>query len=299
MSRMSMFIEGKPFFKGNLHCHTTVSDGKLTPEEAEKFYRDLGYDFLAITDHRCFSRPTHRSGNMLVLSGTEADYFLPAEVVHLVCFGMEESIRGEAEMPLPRNMQVCIDLVRKHGGRVILAHPAWSLNTIETMGGLYDISAAEIYNSVSTMPWNANRADSSVQVDIAASHGIFFNLVATDDAHYYKGEAGRSFTMIQADELTRESLLEAFDAGRFYCSQGPAFKQISMEDSRITVRCSPVEQIIFYSNAVWAHNRCHQGHDLTGAVYDLSLNTSRHERFVRVQIVDAKGRSAWSNPIIL
>ena len=296
---MDMFIEGKPFFKGNLHCHTTVSDGKLTPEEAEKFYREHGYDFLAITDHRCFSQPTHMSGNMLVLSGTEADYFLPAEVVHLVCFGMEESIRDEAEMPLPRNMQLCIDLVRKHGGRVILAHPAWSLNTIETMGGLCDVSATEIYNSVSTMPWNGNRADSSTQVDIAASHGIFFNLVAADDAHYFNGEAGKSFTMIQADELTRESLLEAFDAGRFYCSQGPAFEQISMEGGKITVRCSPVEQIIYYSNAVWAFNRSNYCHGITSALYDLNLNANRHERFVRVQIIDAEGRSAWSNPIIL
>ena len=296
---MDLFTAGKPFFKGNLHCHTTLSDGRCTPEEAQRFYKDLGYDFLTLTDHRLLSGPTHMYDGMLVLSGTEADYFLPGEVVHMVCFGWEEGLREEPDMPLPRNIQHCIDLTRKHGGRVILAHPAWSLNTMETMSGLAGVSATEIYNTASALPWNGDRADSSTQVDIAASHGIFFNLVASDDAHIYETQAGRNFTMIQADELTRESLLEAFDAGRFYCSQGPAFEQISVDDDKITVRCSPVEHIVFYSNAVWARNRCHNGHDLTSAEYDLHANADRHERYVRIQLIDAEGRSAWSNPIIL
>ena len=37
--------------KGALHCHTTKSDGKLTPDEVLKVYRDLGFDFIALTDH--------------------------------------------------------------------------------------------------------------------------------------------------------------------------------------------------------------------------------------------------------
>lgn len=295
---MDLFTAGKPFFKGNLHCHTTLSDGRLTPEEAKQFYRERGYDFLTLTDHRHLSEPTHMEDGMLVLSGMEADYFLPAEVVHMVCFGWEESLRQEPDMPLPRNPQQCIDLVRKHGGRVILAHPAWSLNTIETMGGLKGVSATEIYNSMSGVPWNGDRADSSTQIDIAASHGIFFNLVASDDSHRYDGEAGKSFTMIQADELTRESLLEAFDAGRFYCSQGPAFEQISVEDGQITVQCSPVEHIVFYSNVVWSGERCQSGHGITNAVYHALDLPGRTDQFVRIQLIDAQGRSAWSNPII-
>ena len=43
---MDLFDPKLPFFKGNLHCHTTVSDGKLSPDEVVALYRDLGYDFL-------------------------------------------------------------------------------------------------------------------------------------------------------------------------------------------------------------------------------------------------------------
>jgi len=34
------------WYKGNLHTHTTQSDGGLAPEEAADLYRKAGYDFL-------------------------------------------------------------------------------------------------------------------------------------------------------------------------------------------------------------------------------------------------------------
>ena len=39
-------------FKGNIHMHTTISDGSVCREEAIRQYRSNGYDFIAITDHR-------------------------------------------------------------------------------------------------------------------------------------------------------------------------------------------------------------------------------------------------------
>ena len=39
------------FLKGNLHTHTTNSDGELAPQEAADLYRENGDAFLAITDH--------------------------------------------------------------------------------------------------------------------------------------------------------------------------------------------------------------------------------------------------------
>jgi DNA polymerase (family X) len=37
--------------KGDLHCHTTASDGTASIEEMAAAARDAGYDYLAITDH--------------------------------------------------------------------------------------------------------------------------------------------------------------------------------------------------------------------------------------------------------
>ena len=52
---MEMFKESGRFYRGNLHCHTTRSDGRLSPQEAAAVYQEQGYDFLAVTDHRTLS----------------------------------------------------------------------------------------------------------------------------------------------------------------------------------------------------------------------------------------------------
>ena len=44
-------ILGNKRYKINLHTHTTVSDGRKTPEEAARIYKEKGYDAIAITDH--------------------------------------------------------------------------------------------------------------------------------------------------------------------------------------------------------------------------------------------------------
>ena len=39
------------FYKTNLHCHTTLSDGRLSPLEVKELYKSLGYSAVAFTDH--------------------------------------------------------------------------------------------------------------------------------------------------------------------------------------------------------------------------------------------------------
>ena len=291
---MKLFAADKPFFKGNLHCHTTMSDGRLTPEECKAFYRERDYHFLSITDHRQLSEPTHMEDGMLILRGMEMDYFLPGEVVHLVGVGLTDEVSAAESS---RNPQLYIDQVNRCGGKAIIAHPAWSLNTVTTLSGLRGLAAAEIYNSVSTYPWNGDRADSSNLLDAAAAHGTFLPFVASDDSHWYNGEAGRAFTMVQAEELNQQSLFKAMDEGRYYCSQGPEINQITLENGKLTVECSPAERVIFYSNLPWTDGRCVSGGGLTEASY--TVHPERGETFVRVQVMDEQGRSAWSNPIRL
>ncbi|MBO6574039.1 MAG: hypothetical protein JJ896_01370 [Rhodothermales bacterium] len=43
--------EPQVYYKGNLHTHTLWSDGDEFPELVVKWYRDNGWDFLALSDH--------------------------------------------------------------------------------------------------------------------------------------------------------------------------------------------------------------------------------------------------------
>lgn len=43
--------EGGSFYKANLHCHSTLSDGALSPAELKEAYKAKGYSVIAYTDH--------------------------------------------------------------------------------------------------------------------------------------------------------------------------------------------------------------------------------------------------------
>ena len=81
------------WYKGNLHMHTTVSDGTLSPEEAVARYRAAGYDFVALTDHRTVN-PPWEDEDFLILSGAEYDTGDPA-----LANGRKLTVSGQLDLP--------------------------------------------------------------------------------------------------------------------------------------------------------------------------------------------------------
>ncbi len=62
------------FYKANLHCHSTISDGKLTPEEIKEMYMDRGYSVVAFTDHDILLDKQHLTDeSFLALNGFEVE----------------------------------------------------------------------------------------------------------------------------------------------------------------------------------------------------------------------------------
>ena len=45
------FARPGQFYRGNLHTHSTNSDGVFTAEEVCQQYRESGYDFISISEH--------------------------------------------------------------------------------------------------------------------------------------------------------------------------------------------------------------------------------------------------------
>lgn len=59
-------------YKANLHCHTCISDGKLTPEEVKEAYTAKGYSVVAFTDHeRICSHQDLNDENFIAVTGYE------------------------------------------------------------------------------------------------------------------------------------------------------------------------------------------------------------------------------------
>ena len=63
------------FYKANLHCHSTVSDGKWTVEEIKKNYMEKGYSIIAYTDHDVLIPHYELNDeNFLALNGVELEF---------------------------------------------------------------------------------------------------------------------------------------------------------------------------------------------------------------------------------
>lgn len=280
---------GNNRLKVGLHIHTTVSDGKATPEEAARIYKEAGFDAVALTDHWKYN-PEGELLGLKIISG--AEYNIGGGnsiggVIHIVGVGMETEPRLDRETA---TAQEIIDEIRNCGGLAILAHPAWSLNSPEMILPLKGIEGVEIYNSVSNAG-ESTRPYSGYFIDIMANMDVSYPILATDDTHYYEGaDETKSYIMVKSEENTAEAILNAIRKQDFYATQGPEV-HIRREGDKIIADCSECVLITFLSNAVWAPNKTHRGENLTHAEYTMR----DFDKWVRVEVTDKSGNSAWSN----
>ena len=52
----SVKADSPVWLKGNIHTHSFWSDGNQFPEMIASWYKQKGYDFLALTDHNVLSK---------------------------------------------------------------------------------------------------------------------------------------------------------------------------------------------------------------------------------------------------
>ncbi len=287
------------WYKGNLHTHTTLSDGRLTPEESAALYRARGYDFLAFTDHWKPSENRVDESGLLLLSGAEYDFGRNVRegVYHVVAIGCERDPQITRAESSVEGAQAAIDKIHEAGGLADLAHPAWSMNSLDQLLPLCGVDFTEIFNSVSDLPRNC-RPYSGGEIDRLAARGVFWKTAAVDDTHWYgELDAARSFIYVKAGECTREAVLAALRRGDFYSSQGPRLDAVfDREAGAVRVKCEAeddIRSVVYFTDAVWTNHRADVGERLTESVFRL---TGR-ETFVRVEIRDAAGRYAWSQTI--
>ena len=304
---MIVLEDNGKWLKGNFHMHTTLSDGRLDPKDAIRIYQEAGYDFITLTDHRKINREI-RIGDFLVLSGAEWDVGDAGErpVYHILSIGMTGRFpdvyrfcRFEyGRQPYPQEI---INAIREAGGEAILAHPAWSVMAAEEMMDLHGLAGAEIYNTVSGMPWNPDRADSSAYFDIWGKKGLMVSAYANDDAHYYEGDETRSFTMVGAESCTRDGILSAMRAGKIYASQEPRFHEIRFEEDRIVCTCDDtVKTVVFITNTPWGRRNVQEAE--TAGRGGTAMNVfypGPTDTFCRIMLIDGQGRRAWSSPFSL
>ena len=303
------FTSPGQWYRANLHAHTTNSDGDLSPEDCAEFYRRAGYDILALTDHWCVSEVTgarplwggvaHPNGVAepqavpLLVPGVELDGGRSAQGTSYHIVGLNLHTRGRMARREGATAQQLVDMIRDDVGDAFLAHPYWSGLMASDMMRLEGCFAVEVYNTGCDL--EILRGYSAVQWDDLLTLGHNFGAVAVDDGHHHAMDHGLAWTMIRAEELSVEAVMEALRRGRYYASTGPEIRDLKVAGGRIHITTSPVVSIALVSApTLGGRVFAPEGERLTEAEFPLP-----EARYCRVEIADGNGKTAWSNPVLL
>jgi hypothetical protein len=285
MKSFKLTLEG-PWFKGNLHLHTTRSDGRLDLAAVTRKYAAAGYDFIAVTDHwktYCANGARHP---LVVLNGIELDgHDAQGSYFHVVALGLRQPLQ-ENGLLLDAMAQA-----REQGALLIWAHPYWTGNRVaEALR--HDFDGLEIYNHASQCEIGKGYASAYWDVLLETRPGVLG--LAVDDAHFSprSGCWNGGWVSVDAAACTREAILGALRRRRFYASQGPAIHRLEIADNWLAIETSPIRCARLVGprhKGTWIH----QDHDFQRAEFRLPTDWA----FIRVEIEDAGRRKAWTNAL--
>ena len=281
-------VEGQ-WYKGNLHLHTTNSDGDLSPEEIAEIYKDNGYDFIFITDHNYLTKIERKYEDFLVIPGVE----FSKDNYHLLGLNIKESFNVEN-----MSAQNIIDRINNQGGIAILCHPYWSALTYMELLSLKNYSGIEIYNN--TCEKAKGKGYSSVHWDEVLQTGRKIYGFAVDDAHHHYGEHREddilgSFVMVKSKSLTPEDICDSIKKGAFYSSTGVLIRDLKIKDNKIEIEFSPSIDVDFIGYGSSGERFSGKGIEIEYAKYVIKGN----EKYLRIEITDKNYKKAWTNPILL
>jgi hypothetical protein len=293
------------FLRGNLHTHSTGSDGIYSPQEVCDRYRAEGYDFIALTDHLVglFDYPITdtracRNADFTTIIGAElhTGVMSNGNLWHLLGIGLPLDFKpphaphfkpvdgSESATSIARR-------AREAGALVVIAHPHWSGMSQADALTITAAHAVEVYNHGCVV--DNDRGEGFLIFEHLLNQGIRLNLIAADDAHFNTPDHFGGWVMVKAVENTPSALLKALKEGAYYASTGPDFQDIRFIDGAIEVECSPASTIVVQGKGTSTATL--HGTDMTHE--RLSLARVAGSPWLRVTISDKAGKRAWSNPI--
>lgn len=324
----SYITPGAKQYRANLHSHSNLSDGNLTPEELVKAYREAGYSILAITDHEApYDHTDLSTDDFLMLTGYEA-YIRPSHTCEFNLYKPEIHLNLLAKdphntaivgydanfckyMPLevaeqrrhlgelgPRRyyreyIQEFIDTANQGGYLVAYNHPCWSMESEEAVLSYEGCYSLEIFNTGSQLisGYECNMA----LYDKFLRRGKFLYVHGADDNHNKKPfgdllcDSFGAWTQVLAKDLTYASVIEALEKGNFYASTGPTIENLTFDGNHVTLDCTPAQRIIVHGTPKLAWNVYNSdGSPVTHAEFDIPEQAP----YVYFSVLTADGKSA-------
>ena len=328
-------LSNKNCYKANLHCHSTISDGKFTPEQLKALYKQEGYSILAYTDHEILVPHTELTDeNFLALTGYEVQIygdmhlpkrlrrvchinFIAKEATHnkMPFFNMADVMRldktpdiskavydGDGDDYKEYSANGINDLIKKakdNGFIVSYNHPTWSKEDSSIYTNLEGLFAMEIYNTGAEKLGNSEY--NSALYDLLLKKGKRLCCVAADDNHNFSDETSPycdsfgGFVMINANALTHKAVFSALENREFYSSTGPIINELYVENGYVFIKCSEAKKIRMHTHNRYSAVAIAEDKPLTEACFKLAATTE----YFRIEVTDHSGEKAYTNAYFL
>ncbi len=302
---------GKPrWYKGNLHTHTVNSDGDSTPTEVAAWYREHGYQFLALTDHNYL---TDIAALNAIHGAREKFLIIPAEEVtdqylkrpiHINALNLDRELQAQHGDSVAATIQRNVDLIRAAKALPSINHPNfhWAI-TARDMMSIKGLKLFEVYNGHPTVNNNGGGGSPSLDQmwDELLTGGQRLYGISVDDAHVFKrtgqeySNPGRGWVVVRAAALTPSAITDALERGDFYSSSGVNITDIQTTGTeyRIEINARATEK---FTTTFFG-----EGGKVLASTFDTTpiYKFKGTEKYVRARIDSSFGLSAWTQPLFL
>jgi len=277
-------LRGGEWMRGNLHTHSTRSDGKHPLQNVIDRYAKAGYGFLMMSDHDVFTSEqdyaTVKSRGMVLLPGNE----ITAMGVHML------HVHADRKVDPQEDRQRVIDDVARGRGFTIVNHPTWFKEfdhcPFEWLERWQGYAGIEIYNGVIGRLHGSSYALDYWDRLLARGRHVWG--YANDDFHNAAvGDFQLGWNVVYA-KRTAASVADALRHGRFYASTGVEITAIEVKGSRIRVRTRNAERIVAVRDV--------QQRIATVDKRELVIDVPEDARYVRFECWGRGEQFAWTQP---
>lgn len=289
-----------PWFRGNLHTHTTNSDGDSSPDAVVAWYRDAGYDFLALTDHDLLTLPSDHAataGPMLLIHGEEVS----SEDLHVNALGIRRTIAPAAMTSVTDTLQENVEAIVAAAGVASVNHPNYRwLVTADDLSRLQGCSLFEVYNAgpETNNFGGPGRPSAEALWDAVLSRGRRLRAIAVDDAHHFRAfghrysNPGRAWIHVQASHLSEAAILEAVETGEMYASTGVELEDVKAAADEVAVTVMAEHDRTYRTSIIGPNGSILE--QIDGP--DIRFRVSGSVPYARARVDDSDGQHAWLQP---
>ena len=306
----------KKFYKGNIHTHTTKSDGDEDPIKVTEWYKAHGYDFLVLTDHNHrtildYGNETETPETLLMIPGEEVTISIQnndvAVPIHINGIGIERLIEPVEVDGVVSTIQANIDSIKEAGGIASINHPnyKWAY-TIDDLIQVNGATAIEVFNGhAGSNGYGGNTRPSAEQIwDGILSSGKLIYGVAADDSHHYHdftpkmANPGRGWICVQAESLSESSIMDSIKTGDFYASTGIDLDELVNFNNTINISIRTEDEdplnLPEYITTITGYEGkiLHQTDSL-----NLNYQLPKNAHYARATVKSSEGFKAWTQPI--